>query len=109
MKTTYTWEQAFERVRELNKENYGGENDWRLPTIRELANIINYDRADPACILSSTIVYPYWSATPDVIDDDNAWSVSFHKGEVTTSRKTFTYYIRAVRGTLPHLMWSKTL
>jgi uncharacterized protein (TIGR02145 family) len=37
----YTWEKAFDYVERLNEENYGGYNDWRVPTLEELMSLGN--------------------------------------------------------------------
>lgn len=37
---TYTWEDAFTAIEQLNKDNYLGYSDWRLPHIEELHSLI---------------------------------------------------------------------
>src|SRR5262249_14275846 len=67
-----------EAHRHCNKTLLGDRFGWRLPTIQELASLVDATRADPAL----TIGYPflnvtnndcYWSATLG----DPQWSVSF--------------------------------
>ena len=36
----YTWDESFEHAKKLNRENYGGYSDWRVPSIDELETII---------------------------------------------------------------------
>jgi Protein of unknown function (DUF1566) len=43
-----TWEQAQAYPATLNAEKFGGYSDWRLPTIRELYSLINFDGIDPS-------------------------------------------------------------
>jgi hypothetical protein len=38
---TYYWAKTQTLVDDLNKQNYGGYNDWRLPTIKELYSLWN--------------------------------------------------------------------
>ena len=42
-----TWTQIRDRPAYLNAEGYGGFSDWRLPTIKELYSLINFDGTDP--------------------------------------------------------------
>ena len=44
-KLTWTEFQAYPAT--LNAENYGGYNDWRLPTIKELYSLIDFSGTDP--------------------------------------------------------------
>jgi len=39
-KRDFTWDEAFEYAKELNRQNYGGYNDWRVPSIDELKTIL---------------------------------------------------------------------
>ncbi len=39
------WQNALAWVQHKNDENYLGYNDWRLPNVKELQSIVNYDRS----------------------------------------------------------------
>jgi hypothetical protein len=79
---TYTWQDAQSYC---NKLNYGGaRSGWRLPEIKELLSIVNYE--NDAVAIDST-VFPniadsptYWTATPIVGLENSAWFVSFGDG-----------------------------
>jgi hypothetical protein len=43
-----TWTQAQARPAVLNNAHYGGFNDWRLPTIKELYSLIDFRGTDPS-------------------------------------------------------------
>jgi len=43
-----TWTQAQARPEELNALGYGGFSDWRLPTIKELYSLMNFNGTDPS-------------------------------------------------------------
>ncbi len=43
-----TWALAQKRPSELNAAKYGGYNDWRLPTIKQLYSLINFRGTDPS-------------------------------------------------------------
>src|SRR2546427_2511051 len=46
---TYTWANAFaEHVATLNDTRFAGRDDWRLPNVRELQSIANYQDLLPA-------------------------------------------------------------
>ncbi len=44
----YTWEEANAFIDALNADKFGGQSDWRLPTVKELAFIVNRNRYAPA-------------------------------------------------------------
>jgi Protein of unknown function (DUF1566) len=44
----YTWDQAFQKITDLNLANFAGSNEWRLPNVRELLSIVNYGAHNPA-------------------------------------------------------------
>jgi len=88
------WEEAQQWCRELRE---GGHDDWRLPTIRELITLVNYEKLLPACDLPDTAPDGYWSASTLVDSPDIAWVVVFSSGNVGFLDKTTDIYARAVR------------
>ncbi len=113
MRTAYTWDKAFARVAALNTANFAGHNDWRLPNVRELQSIVNYERPDPAvspafnnkCTPGATILSGsctanalYWSSSSLKIGPASAWDVAFDTGIVEDADKRRAMHVRAVRG-----------
>lgn len=100
-------------IEQLNKNNYCGYSDWRLPEARELINLVDYGREKPSInpvfantkyseeytkafflkYISSTTLSFYGSG-------DNTVAVGFSDGAAYTASKDdtrFGFYIRAVR------------
>jgi len=44
---TYTWTNVFAHVATLNRTNFAGHADWRLPNVRELLSIVTYQNTSP--------------------------------------------------------------
>jgi hypothetical protein len=136
---TYTWENAFAvHVSTLNnsckndatvdcsvngdadcagvggKCGFAGKRDWRVPNVRELASISNYENVNPAvsaafntnCVASATVLTGsctatslfYWSSTSDTGTPSNAAGVHFLNGSVPYAAKSDPIHVRAVRG-----------
>jgi hypothetical protein len=83
------WQQALEYVQCLNRSNYLGYNDWRLPNRRELWSLMNHGEL-PSFLwltslgfenLSSRKCY-YWSSTSYAIDPKYSWGVSMLSGNI---------------------------
>lgn len=79
--------------------------DWRLPTVVELAGIVDTDVAGcgsgSPCIPSTfgpTVANHHWTATSETVPPDFAWLITFLSGLVDEDPKTATAYVRAVRG-----------
>ena len=83
-------------------------NYWRLPTIKELKTLVNYDKSNPACDLEDTVSYGYWSISPDVANPSNAWGVDFSYGGDYTDYKNNSALVRCVRDGKDGLEWSYT-
>jgi len=96
--TTMTWQQALAWCDDLALAGY---DDWRLPTLKELASIVEIGGASPA---ADTTYFPdmllayYWSSTTNDYYPDDAWLINFSNGENAYGNKRKTYHVRAVRG-----------
>lgn len=86
----FSWEEACAAV----------PKGWRLPTIAELATIVDWSIYSPATELPDTQSNYYWSATTYQVIPTNAWIVNFYDGFVSADGKTFNDYVRAVRAGL---------
>lgn len=68
---------------------------WRLPTIRELTSIIDYDKNNPAIYDSfQSECDGYWTST--VPSDQAVWIVYFSYGISLFNYKNFEYYVKYV-------------
>ena len=55
------WADALAWVQQKNSENYLGHNDWRLPNVKELQNIVDYTRSPDTS--NSAVIDPVFQAT----------------------------------------------
>lgn len=75
-----TWEQAQQRAKSLAAASG---LDWRLPTVKELASLVDDRRADPAidtALFPATPAQRFWSSTPSLGDVAHVWTVHFGSG-----------------------------
>jgi hypothetical protein len=85
----------------LNNNNFGNNSDWRLPTVQELAYIVDRGAHDPSInttYFQQTVTDYYWTSTIYTPDSTRAWNVYFGSGFVLGEPKTTLRYVRAVRG-----------
>lgn len=117
-----SWFGALQHVEAMNLQGFAGHSDWRLPNIRELRSIVDYERLNPAaspsfhqqasCMLqcdalldpgcSCTATGDYWSSTSMMSPAmsglvPSAWYVSFANGSWAPQDKATPLYVRAVR------------
>ena len=99
--STFTWEDAQTHCNQLNVGNRKG---WRLPTIQELASLVDPTQSNPALPaghpFSNVLSFvPYWSATTGATDASRAWVVLFGSGDVVSGfPKSLTGLAWCVRG-----------
>jgi len=70
-----------------------GHDDWRLPSIKELQNIV--DIRGFKNVGGSGY---YWSSTAHESSEEFAWMMNFKRGYEYNNYKTYERYIRCVRG-----------
>ena len=95
---THTWKAALELASTTTFATY---NDWRLPNIKELASLAAHDRYNPAInstIFPNTPSSGFWSSSPYANDSSNAWILNFDSGYDGYSIRSYSYYVRLVRG-----------
>ena len=92
-----TWQDALVYCKELT---LGGQNDWRLPNIKELKSIVDDTKSNPAIssIFQNITSGYYWSSTTGVFDSSYAWYVYFNYGGDFWYEKYDMRYVRCVRG-----------
>ena len=91
------WSDAKSHCSDLN---YGGYSDWRLPSKDELESLLTKKRYD-GCHWPSSMKGKcslFWSSSSYAYGTSDAWYVGFYGGTVGKYYKTFTGYVRCVRG-----------
>ncbi|MBO7126052.1 DUF1566 domain-containing protein [bacterium] len=71
-----------------NKLNYGDNSGWRLPSINELASILDYSASEPASKFPSLSSTSFWSSTSYNESPDYAWRINSSNGTIETGKKT---------------------
>jgi hypothetical protein len=96
----YNWSDANNYCENLT---FGGYNDWRLPTIKELSTLLDLSIYYPGPTINTSF-FPdteaavYWSSTTSASSLYNAWSVYLFDGNIGGGGKNSGGYVRAVRG-----------
>ncbi|OQZ02983.1 MAG: hypothetical protein B6D34_08995 [Candidatus Brocadia sp. UTAMX1] len=97
--TARTWADA---ISYAYSKNVGGRKGWRLPTVEELASLVDPTRSNPALPVGHPFTNvqsaSYWSSTTYVNGTSYAWGVHFNVGVVSYGDETNNYYVWCVRG-----------
>lgn len=103
--TRYTWIESLLQVQTVNTgsaENNLEKTDWRLPTIKELASIVELSCTAPA-INTSKFTLPtgsfssYWSSSQYSISRISVWGINFVTGNDFRFAKAGSNLVRLVR------------
>ncbi len=81
-----------------------GYSDWRLPTVDELATIVDSSVPTPGPTIDRNY-FPntrsargFWTSTPHLLGSEYAWEVNFSSGSIDGNYKNAGAYVRLVRG-----------
>ena len=101
--TKISWVNACSHCYEME---LSGRKGWRLPTIEELASLVDTTQNNPALPdghrFSNVQSSNYWSSTTYAYYNSFAWSVHFYSGNIKCSDKNNSYYVWCVRGRHGH-------
>jgi hypothetical protein len=95
-----TWANALDYCKNLTLSGY---DDWRLPNVKELQSIANYNQYNPAIdsdfFPNTKTDWGYWSSTTDASDLTQGFFIHFLHGALGNfCSKTDSFYRLAVRG-----------
>jgi len=95
---TFNWEDG---QIHCNRLTVGNRLGWRLPTVQELASLVDPTQANPALPTGHPFIVrsaSYWSATTYAGNASVAWFVAFDLGLVVGIDKSNVNYVWCVRG-----------
>jgi hypothetical protein len=87
-----------------NRLTTGDRLGWRLPTLQELASLVDPSAADAPTLPAGhpfenvQTFFPYWSATTTASDTSSAWTVNFSNGGLIGVGKHNGMLVWCVRG-----------
>lgn len=90
-----TYKEATNYCKFLKIDKY---ENFRLPTLRELQTLVDYNNYDPAILdgFKHTASTTYWTTTPFVDADDAVWTLNFEKGSRNTKAVYYDRHFRCV-------------
>lgn len=106
-------ENVFSFLRKLNRENYAGYSDWRLPAREEQEELLKYAKSlgyDAARVetwpyqrlqrvgFQDVRDYPYWSSTRNAADTREFWLADLSAAKMVTRSENNPYSVWPVRG-----------
>ncbi len=80
----HTWQSALNYCETLN---YAGRKNWRLPSINELATVINYSKLSPASDFPGIGSAYFWSSSTNPMNIKQAWRIHTYSGGISYADK----------------------
>ncbi len=101
----YDWGAALQQADQTSRDGSAFFNDWRVPTLRDLATITDRACKNPRtnlAVFPGTPAAPFWSSTPRPGEkaEDRALALSFGTDGVVLARKEERFHVRLVRTAL---------
>jgi len=97
-----SWLQGLDYIKTLNRRNYLGHGDWRLPNVKELSSLANMQPDLAAWLISQGFQGVqrdyYWTSSTYAAYAGCAWSVGMYSGIVAGRGKEDGGYVWPVRG-----------
>ena len=96
-----SWQEAGSYVGDLNERRFAGYGDWRLPTVEELASLLEPIKKGDLYVAELFTPKQSWCWSADAVSGSRsaAWFVDFVNGLVDSIDMNVNLYVRAVR---PH-------
>ena len=94
-----TWMETKSYVDDLNAARFAGFDDWRVPTLEELASLLEFEKLPWQLYLSPAFDKTQWICwSSDIFDSaSNVWFVFFDHGYISHTDADTKLYVRAVR------------
>lgn len=97
-----TWEESFEFVREMNRKQFSGRSDWKLPGRDDLFSLLSHQHVNPSLpehhpFLNTFNGY-YWTSTQCARLPDQAWYVHMGGARIYRGMKHGSYMAWPVAG-----------
>ncbi|MCP4107968.1 MAG: DUF1566 domain-containing protein [Desulfobacteraceae bacterium] len=92
-----TYDKAQAYIDDLNNRKFADYNDWRLPTLEELASLLENKEVDGLYIDLKFDRKQKWCWTADKRASGGAWIVYFSYGDVNWRNLVLNDYVRGVR------------
>ncbi len=97
---TFKWKKLEkEFFSELNKDKFGGFDDWRLPLDEELNTVVDKQASNPKIntnYFPNTEAVPFWALY--ICGDGSRYNERINFGDGPLGKKSAGYRVRAVRG-----------
>jgi hypothetical protein len=94
----FVWQDAMDYCDALD---WGGYQDWSLPSVTTLEGILDYGNTDPSIDTTAFPATPsgdFWSSSSSVSDPNSAWALDFNLGNTLMTRKCcVSLRVRCVR------------